>query len=311
MSTRERLCVLAASGVSTRTVSSPMRPVAFLSMDGLDRSISYDHLAVPPLRDRGWAVTEVPWRADTDWNEYEAVLIRTPWDYQDSPEAFLSVLETIEASGARLANGLEVVRWNLDKTYLQNVERAGVPIVPTIWGENLTPEALASLHDRLGPEIVVKPTIGAGAGDTFRLRREASGDTAERAALDAFRRRPYMAQGFVASVVDEGEYSVFVFDGQISHTLLKTPASGDFRVQEEYGSSIRALAPEASLVAAAEAALSVCLWPLLYARVDLVRLPDGTWALMELELIEPSLYFPFAPGSADRFADAFDRWMRS
>ncbi len=282
-----------------------MRPLAFLTMDSLEDFVAYDHLAVAPLRARGWAVTDVPWRAETDWGRFEAVVIRTPWDYQDDPKAFLEVLERIDASGARLANPLEAVRWNLDKTYLRELEAAGVATVPTTWGDQLTPESLAGLFEHHGGEIVIKPTVGANADNAFRLTPEADA----RGALATFAALPFMAQPFVQSVVDEGEFSLFTFDGAYSHAILKTPAPRDFRVQEEHGGTIKAVAPEASLMDAATRALAAAPEALLYARPDFVRLADGSWALMELEIIEPSLYFPYDDASPERFADAFVRWM--
>ena len=114
------------------------------------------------------------------------------------------------------------------------------------------------------------------------------------------------------AVVAEGEFSVFAFGGDVSHAILKTPASGDIRVQEEHGGVIRAVVPEPSLLDLTERALAAVPHdtPLLYARVDAVRLSTGAWAVMELELIEPSLYFPYAEGSAARFAAALDRLCR-
>jgi glutathione synthase/RimK-type ligase-like ATP-grasp enzyme len=284
---------------------------AFLSTDRLDEFVVYDALAVGPLEALGWTVETVPWRADADWGAFDAVVIRSPWDYQDDPDAFLAVLEAIDASGARLENGLDVVRWNLEKTYLRDLEARGVRTVPTEWGAGLTAEALAALLDRWG-EAVVKPVVGANADDTFRLRP--TDEAARQRALGAFADgRPCLAQPFVRAVVEEGEFSVFTFGGETSHAILKTPASGDFRVQEEHGGAIRAVEPEPSLGALAEAALAAVPHPepLLYARVDAVRMPDGGFAVMELELIEPSLYFPYAPGSAERFARALDARLRA
>ena len=287
-----------------------MRRAAFLTMDGLDPSHTYDHLAVPPLRERGWAVEEVPWRSGADWDAYEAVVVRTPWDYQDDPEAFLGVLEQIEASRARLANPLVAVRWNLDKRYLRELEGRGVPVVPTRWGRGLTRDALADLYRRLGEEVVVKPTVGASAVDTFRL---VPGAPHEEAALAAFADRPFMAQGFVRSITEWGEASLFYFGSAFSHAIQKTPAAGDFRVQEEYGSRLMAFDPEPRLHKearrAVREAVAITGADLLYARADLVRLDDGAWALMELELVEPSLYFPWDPASPAHFADAFCEWM--
>lgn len=286
-----------------------MRRAAFLTMDSLDGFVAYDDLAKPPLRERGWSVEDVPWRSAADWDAFGAVVIRTPWDYQDDPTAFLAVLREIEASRARLANGLGAVRWNLTKTYLRELAAHGVPTVPTVWGDSLTPDALAELRKTLGPSLVLKPTVGANADHAFRLGPDADPTDA----LATFADRPYMAQGFVRSVVDWGEASLFYFDGAYSHAVRKTPAAGDFRVQEEHGGSIQSLTPDDALREAAqravEAAGRLTGSPLLYARPDLVRLADGSWAVMEVELIEPSLYFPYDAASPERFAEAFVNWM--
>ena len=287
-----------------------MRPVAFLTTDRLDDFVTYDHLAVAPLAARGWAVDVVPWRADVDWGRWEAVVVRSPWDYQADPDAFLEVLDAIDASPARLANPLGVMRWNLDKRYLRDVSARGVPIVPTAWGRGLDAARLDALRIELASdEIVVKPVVGANADDTFRLPRTADASDA----LAAFPDRAWMAQPFVQSIVDVGETSVFVFGGAPSHAVLKTPAQGDFRVQEEHGGTIRPVPLTPDLLAISERVLHAVEdaggGGLLYARVDVVALADGSWAVIEVELIEPSLYFPYDADSPARFADAFVAWM--
>lgn len=287
-----------------------MRRVAFLSTDSLDAFVTYDALAVAPLAARGWAVEAVPWRAAVDWGRWEAVVVRSPWDYQDHPAAFLDVLAAIDASPAHLANPLGVMRWNLDKHYLQALAARGVPTVPTVWGERLTAADVAALHDLLGGEVVVKPTVSANADGATRVAPGASAAPA----VDALAGRAWMAQPFVPSVVAEGETSVFLFGGHASHAVLKRPADGDFRVQEEHGGTIRAVPLAPALVDAATRAVVACEaetgtgQPLLYARADLVRW-QGAWVVMEVELVEPSLYFAYDDASADRFADAFVAWM--
>ena len=283
-----------------------MPTCAFLTTDTLDAFVAYDHLAVAPLARLGWTVEMVPWRAEADWDAYDVVVVRSPWDYQDDPDAFLDVLAAIDASAARLENPLAVMRWNLRKTYLRDLEAAGVPIVPTRWAEGLAADALGAAFDAWGSaEVVAKPVVSANADGTFRLAPDAE---AWGAAMSALADRACMIQPFVPSVVAEGEWSVFAFGGAVSHAILKTPAAGDFRVQEEHGGVIRGVEPGADLLALTEAALAAVPHPtpLLYARVDAVGLTDGTLAIIELELIEPSLYFPFADGSAERFAAALD-----
>lgn len=284
-----------------------MPTVAFLTTHPTDAFVIYDGDAVAPLEALGWTVASVPWRAAADWAAYDAVVIRSPWDYHDDADAFFEVLTEIDRA-TRLENPLDVVRWNLWKTYLRDLEAAGVPVVPTRWADGLRLDALAEAVGEWA-EVVVKPVVSANAAGTFRLGPDPLTWDAALAALAA---RPCLVQPFVPAVVEEGEVSVFAFGGAVSHAILKTPARGDFRVQEEHGGTIRAVAPSADLLALTDAALAAVPHPepLLYARVDAVRMPDGALAVMELELIEPSLYFPYGPGSAERFAAALDARLR-
>ena len=279
-------------------------------MDDLGAYVSDDEHVYEPLRRRGWRVQPVSWRrTDVDWSAFEAVVIRTTWDYHWHPQAFLAVLEQIDHSAARLENHLDLVRWNMDKMYLRNLEAQGLPIVPTAWGRGLCAGRLPALFDKMDVrDMVVKPTIGAGADDTFRLAPDADEATLE-AVEAAFRDRAYMAQPFVRSVTEEGEFSLFFFGGAYSHTILKTPKPRDFRVQEEHGGIIRAAAAEPALRALAEEVMDVLAPRPLQARVDLVRMDKARFAVMELELIEPSLYFRMDAAAPDRFARALDAWM--
>lgn len=285
-----------------------MQPIAFLTMDSLADFVAYDQLVVEQLRQAGITVHDVSWRhPQPNWDQYSLVVIRSPWDYQAAPEAFLAVLEQIEQSSARLLNSLETVRWNIRKTYLRQLEQAGHTIVPTVWLESPTAAELKCVIAYWNtPEIVVKPLIGANADNAFRLPADAAPHLLQQAA-NAFRHTTALAQPFIDSVVNTGEYSLIFFNGRYSHAVLKTPRSGDFRVQEEHGGIIRTIQPAPDIIACAERSLQSCPQPLLYARVDLVRLPAGQPAIMEIELIEPSLYLSFDPQSPARFADCILR----
>lgn len=288
-------------------MGATLRRCAFLSTDDLDGFVVYDQLAIPPLERRGWSVDTVSWRSrDVDWSAYEVVVIRSPWDYQSEPNAFLDVLAAIDRSPARLENALAVVRWNLAKTYLRQLEERGVRVVPTRWFDDWDGRSVAAAFDAFeNDEIILKPTIGANADDTFRVRRDAlARRTPELAAR--FRRRPHMAQPFVESVLRDGEISLFYFGGAYSHAVRKVPRAGDFRVQEEHGGRIHPYHADAALQAAAKAAIAGVGEPLLYARADFVA-HDGGFALMELELVEPSLYFDMDACAPERFAAALDR----
>lgn len=282
------------------------RKVCFLSMDDLGDYVSDDELAIEPLREFGWEVETVSWKAENvEWKQFEAVIIRTPWDYQDSPEEFLKVLCEIENS-TRLENPVNITRWNMSKDYLQELEQKGVRIVPTIFADETIDEKLfASWFEHFETEeIIIKPIISATAQDTFRVKEflpELTG---------VFRGRKYLVQPFIKNIVDEGEFSLFYFCGDFSHAILKTPKQDDFRVQEEWGGIITAIKPTEKLLKAGEKALMQIEQKLLYARVDFVRDDTGEFALMELELIEPALYFRMDADSPERFAKAFDKWMK-
>ncbi|MEA2558985.1 MAG: hypothetical protein QOH06_489 [Acidobacteriota bacterium] len=277
-----------------------MRTCAFLTTDDLAGYVTDDKLAEGPMAELGWAVEHVPWRQSGGWERFEAVVIRSTWDYHKHPEEFLAVLEEIE-SGSRLTNPLELVRWNAQKTYLRDLEARGLPVVPTVWDRSLFAELDAD-------EIVIKPVISASAFHTYRLRR---GDPWSREMEAAFAGREVMIQPFLRSIVEEGEYSLFYFGGDLSHAVLKSPKEADFRVQEEHGGLIRPVEAPASLVEMGQRIVESLPIPPLYARVDLARLDSGSYALMELELIEPSLYFRTDPESPRRFARAFAAWMLS
>ncbi len=296
-----------------------MRPLAFLSMDNAAGFVSYDEHTLGPLRALGWEVTNVPWRSpDTDWSRFDAVVIRSPWDYQHHHEEFLTVLAEIDASGTRLLNRLEVVHWNIRKSYLQALQRQGIAIVPTVWCDPLDRSQLHAARKTFASgELVVKPTLGAGAFQTYRFeahRCHASDDPLIDELLRVFASKPCMIQPFLPSVVHAGETSLIYFGGQFSHAVLKVPKAGDYRVQEEHGSCVTGVTVEPHLKRLASAALAVVpqptAQPLLYARVDVVTLPDGQPAIIELELIEPSLFFRCDDGSPQRFAEALDRQLR-
>lgn len=275
-------------------------------MDDLAGYVSDDELTVEPLKNLGWNVETVSWRDKTvNWNDFEAVVIRTTWDYQREPEAFLDVLRKIDSSKARLENSLKIIEWNLSKDYLRELENAQIKIVPTVWSEEGISENLFKnwLEYFAADELVIKPTISATAEFTYRLK------TFTPELSEIFAARKYMIQPFMPGVVGEGEFSLFYFGGEYSHAILKTPKPKDFRVQEEHGGIIRSVEPDANLLKAGEKVLEFIAPVPLYARVDFVRDAKDDFALMELELIEPALYFRMKKQAPESFARAFDSRM--
>lgn len=290
----------------------PELRAAFLTMQDPGDFVTDYELGIPPLVALGWHVDLVPWRDPSiDWNAWDAVYICTPWDYLDDPALFVSVLETIDASKAELVNDIALVRWSLEKTYLADIEARGADIVPSSWHDRIDAREIESFFERHDTDrVVIKPLIGANAADTFVLAQPvARTQCAELMAL--YRDRRYFVQPYLEAIETEGEYSLFYLGGEFSHAIQKTPTRGDFRVQEEHGASIVAVEPSAGLVASASRVMQLVEPAPVYARADFVRGADDRFLLMELELIEPSLYLRMDAGAAARFAAAFDAHVRA
>jgi hypothetical protein len=254
------------------------------------------------LRARGHDAQPLAWDdSAAEPAEFDVVVLRATWNYHIHPEAFLAWAEGVTRV-ARLVNPLSVVRWNLHKRYLAELAAAGVPVVPTLWFERGARASLHEILDRTGwDEIVVKPAISAASFETHRFTR---GDADE---ADAFLRRlclarDVMVQPYMRAVDEAGERSLVWIDGEVTHAVGKSPrfAGGEERVSR----ATEASPEERQIVETALARFTV---QLTYARVDFMPGPDGSPLVSELELIEPSLFFPLCQRALDRFADALVR----
>lgn len=240
----------------------------------------------------------------------DVVVLRCPWDYTTKREAFLAFVDDV-ASKTSLHNAPDVIRWNTDKRYLQQLAEAGVATVPTRFVDRDEDTTLAGIVDQWGADIVVvKPVVGAGSRDTFKLSLSPAEREASEAVFTRLRRQEaLMVQPFLSHIAD-GEVSMIFLDGAFSHAVNKVPKGGDFRSQPEFGSNVVAYDPtdeERAVADAAVRAMDTALargQPLLYARVDLVRDDARSPCLIELEVTEPSLYFGWNADAAGRCADA-------
>lgn len=286
-----------------------MERCAFLSIDSLQEFECYDHLLFEPFNNRGWEVDTVSWHSETvDWNLYDAVIIRSCWDYHKHARRFLEVLGVIDASSAVLANSLDLVKWNINKKYLKDLQEQDIPIVPTLWADDIKSVAFEEIFSILGTdELIIKPTVGAGADDTFRINKEDPGESLTKA-TGTLSGRTVMIQPFMQNIITEGEYSLFYFNGRYSHAILKTPESADFRAQEEHGGRLKTVKAGQEMLKAAEKVKQAVPGRPLYNRIDFVK-ADGSFLVMEVELIEPSLYFNMDSESPRRFTEAFINWL--
>ncbi len=238
-----------------------------------------------------------------DWSDYAAVILKSPWDYHEKYEEFLTWTDTLTRQGVQVFNSAEVVRWNSDKHYLKEVEKSGLATIPTLYLErgstiDTSLNYFGALHTS---RLVIKPCISAGAKNTVLATPE---EMPELVPLlnEWLQEETYMIQPFVEEILN-GEWSLLFFGGQYSHSLLKTPKEQDFRVQHYLGGKVNYREASPELIRQAGEFVAALAADTLYARVDGVMIGD-TFHLMELELIEPYLFLDNNPERMERYYQA-------
>jgi glutathione synthase/RimK-type ligase-like ATP-grasp enzyme len=255
------------------------------------------------LTARGFRVEPEPW-TDIDPETLivaDPVVLRSTWDYHRVPTMFAAWLAAMADSGRMLLNPADVARANIDKIYLQTLAAAGIATPRSRWIDKPDAAVLASaLHEEGWARAVLKPRIGATAHGTFLISGETLPTEEE---LAPARASGALLQEFVPEIVERGEVSLVYAGGVFSHAVAKRAKDGDFRVQKDFGGAVAPFIPPADVLAFGQAVMAHVPSSCTYARVDLVESGRGP-LLMELELIEPELYFSIVPGSADRMAQA-------
>jgi glutathione synthase/RimK-type ligase-like ATP-grasp enzyme len=293
--------------------SGSTRHVVLVTYDARPDLTDDDRLLADALAARGAVVDAAPWSDGTvRWHEYDAVVVRSTWDYFLRADEFHAWLARLERERARVFNDVHTLRWNADKTYLRDLGVSGIPIIPTCWLERGSASSLGDLRRATGwSELVVKPTVSGGAHRTWRASPAAESDDDSRLTT-MIDDGAVMVQPLVDEVEREGEWSLLFFDGRYSHAVLKRPRTGDFRVQREHGGSLEPAEPGAGVIAAALRVLDAVPLagaPPLYARVD-GCVVENELLLMELELLEPELFLRCSAGAAERLAEALLSRMR-
>ena len=255
------------------------------------------------LRDRGATASAAVWDDPSiPWASFDAVVLRSTWDYHLRVGEFETWLHALDAAGVRLWNPTALVRWNMHKRYLRELGERGIQVPPTEWVSRGDPRPLASvLRGRGWSDAVVKPAISASATETWHTTPEVRADGARYARLVS--ERDVLVQLAVPEIRSAGEWSLVFIAGAFSHATVKRPRPGDFRVQVEHGGSVDPASAPAAVVDAGRAIADALERPWLYARVDGVATAGG-FVLMEVECIEPHLFLAHAPGAHERFAQA-------
>ena len=252
-----------------------------------------------PLQAAGATVEGRAWTTDEDLSGFDLILPLMVWGNYRAVDRWLDRVADWERQGLPIQNPPSVLRWNVDKIYLDRLRQGGAPTPPTVWAERGDAEAVKRAREQNGwTDVVLKPRRSGGAYRTHRLMAD---DPLDFEAIEA----PAMIQPYFPGVGAEGEVSLIFFEGRFSHAIRKVAAKGDFRVQPDWGGEVTRAEPDDAEMAAAQAALAAIEeGPLLYARVDMVRDQENRPVIMELELLEPDLYLGYEAGAQARFVEA-------
>lgn len=281
-----------------------MRTIGYAT-SAADGLVVDDRLALEPLAKLGVEVIPFVWdEPKQELDRFDAIIIRSCWDYHLKASAFRSWIESLAREGRTVWNPPPIVLRTMNKRYLLDWEDRGATIPKTRYlsKDSEPPEPLFE-SDR----IVVKPAVSLNGYETCLFTKH-EGSRARTKLAELLRNGDALIQEYVDEIESEGELSLLFFDGTFSHAIQKLPKAGEFRVQEEHGGRRVAYEPPPALIEQAKAILEIAGERLLYARVDLVR-RRGTPVLMELELIDPMLFLGFNPGAPERFAKAVSSWL--
>jgi glutathione synthase/RimK-type ligase-like ATP-grasp enzyme len=280
------------------------RTIAFVTYRERPEVTADDAFAVRALVSLGIDVVGIPWdQENIDWGEFEAVVLRSCWDYFHRPSQFLSWIDRLHSQGINLLNEHDIVRWNAEKTYLKDLMRAGAPVVPTVYAAKDQRSLIADVLREQGWErAAIKPTVSGTSLHTWVSSPATEGQDQQR--LDELlKERGMMLQKYLPEIETEGELSLIYFDSEFSHAIRKVPRPGDFRVQSDFGGTWTSVNPDRDVLRQADEVVRVSGRDSVYARVDGV-IHEGKFLLMELEMIEPDLFLESNAEAPMRFARA-------
>lgn len=261
-----------------------------------------DNYVKTAIEKEGLKVDRLSWDDATfDWSTTKYILFRTTWDYFDRFQEFSDWLNKVSKQ-TKLLNSEVIIRWNIDKHYLQDLQKNGVHICESYFiekGEKNNLKALAKIYHL--NEFVLKPCISGGGRHTYKVNPKNISEY-ENVFSKLVLEEAMILQPFQYNIVDKGEISLMVMNGKFTHAVLKIAKKGDFRVQDDFGGTVHNYTPTQLEINFAEKAVKACKELPIYARVDVFTDNDNKLAIAELELIEPELWFRNYPEAANQLA---------
>lgn len=260
--------------------------------DGGPLSDKEHELLLQFLQGKGLNIHRENWDDVTvDWKQYQCIVLKSPWDYVFKTKLFYEWLDSMQRLNILMMNSAEIVKWNSDKHYLQDIANAGLKIIPTTFLKKGIVFEYSGTAD-----VIVKPCISGASKDTFKISAGSNVD----AINELLQHNDMMMQPFMPQVNEEGEWSLVFLGGKFSHALVKKPAKEDFRSQPQFGGVVQGRQPAPALLHAATQYVKGFANNCLYARVDGLMIA-GEFHLMELELIDPFLFLSIYPAGYENY----------
>ena len=256
------------------------------------------------LEKSGLKVKRLSWDDSSfNWETTRSILFRSTWDYFDRFQEFSVWLEKVSEI-TKLINSEKIIRWNMDKHYLKDLEKNGIHTIPTFYIEKGAKTTLQTIHkENHWNHTILKPCVSGSARHTYKLNPE-NLVKHEEIFQKLISKEAMMLQPFQNSIVEVGEISLVIIDGKFTHAVLKKAKKGDFRVQDNWGGTVHIYNPGMEEINFAENAVKACIEFPVYARVDITTDNDGKLTIVEMELIEPELWFRNNPRSADQLGES-------
>lgn len=250
-----------------------------------------DKLVFEALEKEGLTVQRKSWSDSSfDWSTTKFILFRSTWDYFDRYPEFSKWLSNVSTK-TTLLNSEKIIKWNIDKHYLSDLQQKGIHICETHFIEKNSAITLQKLHDNLGwQKTVLKPCISGAARHTYKLDSN-NIEKHEGIFQELIANEAMMLQPFQENIMTEGEYSFVVINGKYTHAVQKIAKPGDFRVQDDFGGTVHTHKATTEEITFAENAVNACIEKPMYARVDVIIDNNNKLAISEIELIEPELWF--------------------
>ena len=284
-------------------ISKTIMNIALLTCENLPELTPTDQLLIPELAQHNIKASAVVWDDKTiTWTDFDYLIFRNTWDYFEKEKEFNLWLDHIERLGIACLNSISVIKQNKHKFYLRDMKNHGIQIIPTVFVDKTNTFNIAEIIPPHWQKAVVKPAFSGGAyqttvfemNDIEKINQEYQCIASEKELL---------IQQFIPEIQTLGETSFIFFNKKFSHCINKKPSEGDFRVQVQFGGKYTLVTPDDDLIAKAQKIVETFKTDLLYVRVDGIVI-DGELHLMEIECIEPDLYFNLSEGSHQRFVES-------